>query len=63
MLVKHDSGWKVWITCPGNTGRGDKVRFFAGTSPSKDDPKFGFGSRPTKFEVIIPHTEETAKAV
>jgi hypothetical protein len=52
MLVKHETGWKVWVTCPGNPAKGDKVRFFAKLQPSRDDSKFGFGSRPTKFEIL-----------
>jgi hypothetical protein len=54
MLVKAEEGYKVWVTCPaqGEGHKGSKVRFFAKLQPSRDDPKFGFGSRPTKFEII-----------
>ena len=47
-LVKADEGFKVWGTMPAeaNANRGDKVIYKATVEPSKDDPKFGFGSRP-----------------
>jgi hypothetical protein len=61
MLVRADAGWKIWVTCPGNPLKGDRVKFFAKIQPSRDDPKFGFGSRPTKFEII--ETTEAAQAV
>jgi hypothetical protein len=54
MLVRSDAGWKVWVTCPGQPERGNRVSFFAKVEPSRDDPKFGFGSRPTKFQIINP---------
>jgi len=60
MLVRAQAGWKVWVTAPGNPGKGDKVRFFAKVQPSKDDPKFGFGSRPTKFEIINTEAAQAA---
>jgi hypothetical protein len=51
MLVRADEGFKVWATCPEyGTQRGDRVSFNITLTPSKDDPKFGFGSRPAKFE-------------
>ncbi len=54
MLVKHESGFKVWATCPGSLDcqKGDTIQFTATVEPSRDDPKFGFGKRPTKAEVI-----------
>lgn len=52
MLVRADAGWKIWVTAPGNPGKGDRVRFFAKVQASQDDSKFGFGSRPTKLTVI-----------
>lgn len=55
MLVQHDTGWKVWGTCPSSlsdAGRGDKVSFSAVLQPSDNDPKFGFFSRPTKGVVL-----------
>ena len=59
MLVKSVDGWKIWVTAPGNPQKGDKIKFFAKVQPSGNDPKFGFGSRPTKLTVI----EEAAQAV
>lgn len=49
MLVKAEAGYMVWATAPGayTIERGDTVTFTATLSPSNDDPKFGFGSRPT----------------
>ena len=54
MLVKAESGFKVWGTRTANFEKGDKVRFTATVEPSKDDPKFGFFKRPTKGEVLVP---------
>jgi len=47
--VKTDAGWLVWVTVPSSASasRGDRVRFTATVTPSSDDPKFGFGKRPT----------------
>jgi hypothetical protein len=56
MLVRSTDGWKVWVTNPGGQ-KGDHVRFFAKVQVSRTDSKFGFGSRPTKFEV----TQEAAR--
>ena len=53
MLVRSTDGWKIWVTCPGGA-KGDKVRFCAKVQVSREDNKFGFGSRPTKFEIIEP---------
>lgn len=51
MLVKTDDGYMVWSTipsaAPGNLGRGDRIKFRATLTPSKDDPKFGFAKRPS----------------
>jgi|SRR5215831_4343584 len=54
MLVKHSTGWKVWGTMPARLAadKGDTVRFEAKVEVSKDDPKFGFYSRPSKPEVV-----------
>lgn len=56
MLVKHESGYKVWGTVPSglNPEKGDKVRFTAMVEKSKDDPKFGFYKRPTKAMLLAP---------
>ena len=50
MLVRDDSGYKVWCTAKGGAERGNRVRFSVDLTPSDRDPKFGFGKRPTKFE-------------
>lgn len=56
MLVRHDTGWKVWGSVPssivGTVARGQRVRFQAVIRPSNDDAKFGFFSRPTKAEIL-----------
>lgn len=54
MLVKDDSGFKVWCTVPGynNPEKGARITFTVSVEPSKDDPKFGFGKRPAKLEVL-----------
>lgn len=63
ILVKHDSGWKVWGTRPSGTNaeRGDKVRFTATVKVSDKDPKFGYYSRPLKAEVLQRAAEEVSK--
>ena len=55
MLVKNADGWKVWGTVPSDlvAERGATVEFMARVEPSKDDPKFGFFSRPTKAMVLV----------
>jgi len=53
ILVKADAGWKVYGTCPSvllGVERGERVRFTAAVTPSRDDPKFGFFSRPVAGE-------------
>lgn len=54
MLVQHNSGYKVWGTKPtaANVNKGDRVSFKASVEPSKDDPKFGFFSRPNSLKVL-----------
>jgi hypothetical protein len=56
ILVKHDTGYKVWGTRPsGDLGWakvGDRVSFKATVTPSGKDPKFGFYSRPTNGTMI-----------
>ena len=59
MLVRDDSGFKVWCTVPVNDSsldKGDRISFTVSVEPSRDDPKFGFGKRPAKL------TNLTAKA-
>jgi len=62
MLVRHADGWKVWGTVPAGltVERGDEVEFAAKIEPSRDDPKFGFFSRPTQARKIGPATPEQA---
>jgi hypothetical protein len=54
MLIVHADGWKLWGTMPSaaRAQRGDKVSFTAKVQKSNNDPKFGFFSRPTGFEVF-----------
>jgi hypothetical protein len=58
MLVMADAGWKVYGTLPRSledvmkVERGMKVVFDARVEISKDDPKFGFYSRPTKGKLL-----------
>lgn len=56
MLVESDQGWKVWGTVPSaiEPAAGDRVRFNATVTPSKDDPLFGFYKRPTKPALLTP---------
>ena len=59
MLVRDESGFKVWCSLPSSIGagadgaqKGSRVSFTVTIEPSRDDPKFGFGKRPAKFEII-----------
>lgn len=56
MLVRDDRGFKVFGTVPANiygtVERGSRVTFTATLEPSRDDPKFGFYSRPSKAAVL-----------
>lgn len=56
MLVQHTDGWKVWVSKPSSLVydevKGRIVRFECNLEISKDDPKFGYGSRPTKAQLI-----------
>lgn len=57
ILVQHADGWKVFGTRPtslADVKRGDVVEFRATVKPSKDDPKFGFFSRPTNGQIVEP---------
>jgi hypothetical protein len=49
LLIRLDDGAKVWGSRFANFEKGDRVRFTATFTPSKDDPKFGFYSRPKAF--------------
>jgi hypothetical protein len=48
MTVKANEGFIVWVTMPSGADveRGSAITFTATLTPSKDDPKFGFGKRP-----------------
>lgn len=63
MLVKAESGFKVWGTIPSglNAYVKDKVRFTATVEPSRDDTKFGFFKRPAKAELLEAVAEEHKK--
>lgn len=54
MLVKADTGFKVWGTIPASLAadKGARVAFVATVTPSPNDPKFGFFSRPTKARLL-----------
>jgi len=55
ILVQSEEGWKVWGREPAGLNdaeKGAKVEFMARIQPSKNDPKFGFFSRPTKARVL-----------
>jgi hypothetical protein len=52
ILVKLENNCKIWMTCPsaalveGMVAKGNRYTFRATVEASKDDPHFGFGSRP-----------------
>lgn len=57
MLVRATDGWKVFGTMPMSlrdvdAKSGDEVEFQAVVKPSRNDPKFGYLSRPTKARVV-----------
>lgn len=58
MLIKTDGGAKLWGTLPRALTevegeiKGRRVQFSATVEASKDDPYFGFFSRPTKAAVL-----------
>jgi hypothetical protein len=62
MLVKTEAGYKLFGARPSAVAdavKGDEVEFYAVVSPSKDDPKFGFFSRPTKARITsAPEAED-----
>lgn len=74
MLVRHESGYKVWSTVPSAfLGRwdgeqlvgdvvkvGDLVTFVATIERSRDDAKFGFASRPTGKKIVAAQMEVAA---
>jgi len=55
MLVQSVDGYKVWGTCPASLSgaeRGDSVQLMANITPSNDDKKFGFYSRPSRAKFL-----------
>lgn len=54
MLVKTDAGTKLWGSVPAaiSPEKGDRVKLVAKVEPSKDDPKFGFFSRPAQAVIV-----------
>ena len=54
-LIKTSAGWKLWITRPdaiSQATRGDRIALTCKVEPSRDDPKFGFGKRPTRARIV-----------
>jgi hypothetical protein len=54
LTVKDDRGFLVWLTCPAtlDASRGDRIQITASVEPSQNDPKFGFGKRPARAEIL-----------
>jgi hypothetical protein len=54
MLVQHETGWKVYGTCPSSLDaqKGNRIKFTGTVTVSNNDTKFGYFSRPTKATVI-----------
>lgn len=55
ILVRDESGWKVWMTCPvsiSEAKQGDKVSMVVNIEASGTDNTFGFGSRPRRAQFI-----------
>jgi len=61
MMVKADTGYRVWVTVPQaiDPGKGDRVRFTATLEQSNDDSTFAFGKRPAKAQILA-RVEEVA---
>ena len=56
MIVRDDRGFKIYCTQPTSileAERGDRVSLTVTLTQSDDDPKFGFGSRPSKATAEI----------
>lgn len=75
ILVKTDSGYKVWGTLPVvygesinsrveqlSPGKGDRISFRATVTPSDKDSKFGFYSRPTGGRLVGQEKPELVNA-
>lgn len=54
MLVKAETGYKVWCTNPISVSinTGDKIQLTVTLTRSDKDPKFAFGSRPSKVKIL-----------
>lgn len=54
MLVKAETGYKVWCTNPINSllNVGDKIQLTVTLTRSDKDPKFAFGKRPAKVKFL-----------
>ena len=58
-LIKTSAGWKLWLTLPSavcSARRGDRIALTCTVEPSRDDPKFGFGKRPTRARIVAKAT-------
>jgi hypothetical protein len=54
MFVKTSEGYTLWGSVPkglGEVKKGDEVAFTATVTPSKDDKKHGYFSRPVRAKV------------
>ena len=54
-LIRTGAGWKLWVTMPqqiGSASRGDTVALSCRVEASADDPKFGFGKRPSRARIV-----------
>jgi hypothetical protein len=62
MMVKADTGYRVWVTVPQaiDPGKGDRVRFTATLERSNDDGTFAFGKRPAKAQIVARVEEQAA---
>jgi len=59
MMVIAPEGFKLWGKLPKDLSAakaGDTVKFDCRVKPSRNDPKFGYFSRPTKASIIQPAT-------
>lgn len=54
LMIKHDDGWRVWVTEPSSVQCeiGDRCSMTVTITPSDDDHSFGFGSRPSKAQIV-----------
>lgn len=61
MLVKSSEGWTVWLTAPASIRNqakvGDNVYLTADLTPTADDPKHAWGSRPREI-TLIPSSDD-----